>query len=92
MSRNGQTIPRVAFWSLLNEPGQAGWLAPQYQRGQMRSPAMARELFLRGRAALDRTGHGRDVILFGETSPFGSSNRNVRPSKRTRPFSAPIQR
>ena len=74
---NGQTIPRVSFWSLLNEPGQAGWLAPQYQRGKMRSPAIARELFLRGRAALDRTGHGRDVILFGETSPFGSSNRNT---------------
>ena len=74
---NGEIIPRVAFWSLLNEPGQAGWLAPQYERGQMRSPGLARELFLRGRAALDRTGHGRDVILFGETSPFGSSNRNT---------------
>ncbi|HEV2061652.1 MAG TPA: hypothetical protein VGR12_02275, partial [Solirubrobacteraceae bacterium] len=74
---NGETIPRVDFWSLLNEPNQAGWLSPQYKRGRMRSPAIARELFLRGRAALDRTGHGRDVILFGETAPLGSSMRNT---------------
>ena len=73
---NGATIPRVSFWSLLNESNQGGWLSPQYERGRPRSPAMARELFLRGRAALDRTGHGRDTILFGETAPLGSSNRN----------------
>ena len=33
----------------------------------MASPAIARELFLRGRAALDRTGHGKDTIL-GDSS------------------------
>ncbi|HEV2812145.1 MAG TPA: hypothetical protein VGW10_02735 [Solirubrobacteraceae bacterium] len=80
-----QAIPRVSFWSLLNEPNQGGWLAPQYEGGKMRSPAMARELFLRGRAALDATGHGRDTILFGETAPLGSSLRNqispIRPKR-----------
>jgi hypothetical protein len=70
-------IPRVSFWSLLNEPNQGGWLSPQYEKGKMRSPALARELFLRARASLDRTGHGRDTILFGETAPLGSSLRNV---------------
>ncbi|MDQ3742183.1 MAG: hypothetical protein M3389_14680, partial [Actinomycetota bacterium] len=78
-------IPRVTFWSLLNEPNQGGWLSPQYERGRMRSPAMARELLLRGRAALDRTSHGRDTILFGETAPLGSSLRNetspIRPKR-----------
>jgi hypothetical protein len=81
----GQAIPRVAFWSLLNEPNQGGWLSPQYEHARMRSPAMARELFLRARAALDRTGHGRDTILFGETAPLGSSLRNqtspIRPKR-----------
>jgi hypothetical protein len=80
-----EAIPRVTFWSLLNEPNQGGWLSPQYERGRMRSPAMARELYLRGRAALDRTGHGRDTILFGETAPLGSSLRNqtspIRPKR-----------
>ncbi|HEX2088230.1 MAG TPA: hypothetical protein VHF89_21260, partial [Solirubrobacteraceae bacterium] len=83
-------IPRVSFWSLLNEPNQGGWLAPQYERGRMRSPSLARELFLRGRAALDRTGHGRDTILFGETAPLGSSLRNttspIRPKRWYREF------
>ena len=72
-----QKLPRVTFWSLLNEPNQGGWLSPQYEHGRMRSPALARELFLRGRAALDRSGHGRDTILFGETAPLGSSLRNT---------------
>jgi len=74
----GQLIPRVSFWSLLNEPNQAGWLAPQWAGGRMESAVMARELYLRGRRALDRTGHGRDVILFGETAPLGSSRRGTR--------------
>ena len=80
-----QALPRVSFWSLLNEPNQGGWLSPQHEGGRMRSPAMARELFLRGRAALDRTGHGRDTILFGETAPLGSNLRNptspIRPKR-----------
>ena len=66
-----QRIPRVSIWSLVNEPNQAGWLAPQWEKGQMTSAIMARELFLRGRAALKRTGHGRDTIFFGETAPLG---------------------
>ena len=78
-------IPKVSFWSLLNEPNQGGWLSPQYERGRMRSPALARELFLRARASLDRTGHGKDTILFGETAPLGSSLRNqtspIRPKR-----------
>ena len=59
-------------------------------KGRMRSPAMARELYLRGRAALDRTGHGKDTILFGETAPLGSSLRNqtspIRPKRFYREF------
>jgi hypothetical protein len=86
----GQPIPRVGIWSLLNEPNQAGWLAPQWERGRMSSAIQARELYLRGRAALSRTGHGRDRIFFGETAPLGSSRRGqrspVRPKRWLRTF------
>jgi hypothetical protein len=83
-------IGRVSIWSLLNEPNQAGWLAPQWERGRMQSAIMARALYLRGRAALSRAGHGRDTIFFGETAPLGSSKRGqrspVRPKRWLRTF------
>jgi hypothetical protein len=85
-----QIIPRVSIWSLLNEPNQAGWLAPQWENGRMSSAIQARELYLRGRKALDRTGHGRDTIFFGETAPLGSSQKGqrspVRPKRWLRTF------
>ena len=82
----GQTIPRVSFWGLGNEPNQAGWLAPQWEKGKPLSPVMYRELFLRARAALDRTGHGRDTILAGELAPLGSSKQGQRSPIRPRKF------
>jgi hypothetical protein len=84
-------LPRVDFWGLWNEPNQAGWLAPQYafsreaRRVIPAAPIMYRELFLRGRRALDDTGHGHDTILLGETAPLGSSRSGrrspIRPAK-----------
>ena len=79
-------IPRVTFWSLLNEPNQAGWLAPQWEGDRMYAPMKARELYLRGRAALDRTGHGSDVILFGETAPLGDTGRGPKEAIHPRRF------
>jgi hypothetical protein len=83
-----ELIPAVRFWSLLNESNQAGWLAPQWERRKrtwrMASPRLARELYLRSRVSLDRTGHGKDVILFGETAPLGSSSRGVKSPIRPR--------
>jgi hypothetical protein len=88
----GRTVlPRVAFWGLWNEPNQAGWLAPQYAFSKTAkkiipyAPVLYRQLFYRGRKALDDTGHGRDVILLGETAPLGSSAQGrrspIRPAK-----------
>jgi hypothetical protein len=68
-------LPRVAFWSIWNEPNQPGWLAPQWQtRGA--TPAIAAARLYRGyidaaTAALGRTGHGRDTVLIGELAPEG---------------------
>ena len=78
---NGAVLPRVSFWSIYNEPNQQGWLTPQWQRrgGEMVpwSPVMYRELWYRGRRALDRTGHKDDIVLIGETAPLGSGLRNT---------------
>jgi hypothetical protein len=83
-------LPKVSIWSILNEPNQAGWLAPQWEKGQMSSAIQARELYLRGRAAMDRAGQGKSQIFFGETAPLGSSSKGqrspVRPKKWLKAF------
>ena len=75
---NHQGIPRVSYWGLWNEPNQGGWLTPQWSGGKPASPAIYRRLFIAGRQALVQTGHGRDVILLGETAPLGSNKRTSR--------------
>ncbi|MEA2232451.1 MAG: hypothetical protein QOD83_2267 [Solirubrobacteraceae bacterium] len=76
------TLPRVSFWSLWNEPNQAGWLSPQWEkRGSSvvpASPALFRKLHQYGYRGLVASGHrvDNDVILLGETAPLGVDNRN----------------
>ena len=65
-------LPRVSYWSIWNEPNQAGWLAPQWQGGQPYSPRLYRSLVDAAWTALGATGHQSDVILAGETAPKGS--------------------
>jgi hypothetical protein len=85
-------LPRVAFWSLWNEPNQGGWLTPQWQFSRKAkrlvpaSPAIYRKLYFFGRRALERTGHGGDVILVGETAPLGSRKRSARAPIRPKKF------
>ena len=82
-------LPRVGFWAIYNEPNQGGWLTPQYERRGSKvipwAPVMYRELYYYGRAALQQTGHERDIILAGETAPLGSGLQNpkspIRPKK-----------
>lgn len=79
-------IPRVAFWSLWNEPNQGGWLRPQWLGGKPVSPQLYRELFAFGRRALVSTGHGRDVILAGETAPRSVTRRTTTSAMGVRTF------
>lgn len=85
-----EKLPRVSTWSIWNEPNQAGWLSPQWEKidGQEvpSAPAQYRRLFFEGRKALVDTGHGGDTILLGETAPLGSSRRGPRGSIRPVPF------
>ena len=71
-------IPRIAYWSLWNEPNQSGWLTPQWRGRSERAPAIYRALAGAGWSALAATGHRRDTILIGDTAPKGLRSRGVK--------------
>jgi len=83
-------LPRVVLWSLWNEPNQAGWLSPQWEKvgGQNVpvAPALYRQLHQAGVQGLERSGHGNDSIFLGETAPLGSSQSGPRNGLRPVPF------
>jgi hypothetical protein len=71
-------FPQVDFWSIYNEPNQAGWLTPQWvadprdgDRFIEFAPHLYRELVRQAWNALQATGQGGDTILIGETAPKG---------------------
>jgi hypothetical protein len=75
-------LPRVDYWSIWNEPNQAGWLTPQWSPDPRdaklqveAAPASYRSLLAAAWQALAATGHGTDTILVGETAPQGTENR-----------------
>ncbi|MEA2123530.1 MAG: hypothetical protein QOI80_312, partial [Solirubrobacteraceae bacterium] len=77
------TLPRVDYWSIWNEPNHSGWLTPTWKWGGHRwferSAALYRSLLDTAYAALAKTGHGGDTILFGETAPTGDDHsRNIK--------------
>ncbi len=77
-------LPRVAFWSIWNEPNQGGWLTPQSYRSPTLgkvipyAPFLYRRLYLMGRAALGASGHNNDFIGIGETAPAGRGSPSAR--------------
>ena len=73
-------LPRVSFWSLWNEPNQAGWLSPQWENGVAASPGIYRKLHQYGYRGLLASGHhtGKDIILMGETAPLGSDAKTAK--------------
>lgn len=79
-------IPRVAAWSLWNEPNQGGWLRPQWLGGRPVSPQLYRDLYQYGRRALISTGHGQDVIFVGETAPRSVRRRTTTSAMGVRTF------
>jgi hypothetical protein len=74
-------LPRVDYWSIWNEPNQAGWLTPQWgpdprnaKKWVDSAPGLYRALVRNAWQALADTGHGTDTILVGETAPQGERN------------------
>ena len=74
--------PRVTLWSLWNEPNQGALLQPQWQDGQPYSPRLYRRLARAGLAALQRSGHGDDRVLLGETAPIGVDRQGIKTNMR----------
>lgn len=77
-------LPRVSFWSLWNEPNQAGWLSPQWDRIRGKripvAPQLFRKLHQFGYKGLAASGHNvnTDIILLGETAPAGTRLRSAK--------------
>lgn len=65
-------LPRVAIWSMWNEPNLASWLSPQNE-----APELYRKLLYAGFDGLNATGHGADTLLYGELLPFARGNRTL---------------
>jgi hypothetical protein len=71
-------LPRVDYWSIWNEPNQAGWLTPQWSPDPRNAklfvesaPSIYRNLVAAAWTNLADTGHGADTVLVGETAPQG---------------------
>jgi hypothetical protein len=79
-------LPRVTRWSLWNEPNFPGWLLPQWKRlrrnsYRARSPHIYRRLVDAAWAGLRDSAHAGDLVLLGETAPYGP-RRPRRPGTR----------
>ena len=70
-------LPRVAMWSIWNEPNHPQFIQPLSERiGGKWVPTAAdqyRRLYVAATDALRDSGHGSDTILFGEVLPIGQS-------------------
>ncbi len=62
-------LPRVDFWSILNEPNLTLFLKPQLRHGKSVAAKIYRKLFLGAQKGLAASGHAADKLLIGETSP-----------------------
>lgn len=75
-------LPRVDTWSIWNEPNYPSWLRPIWRENRPKrardmvavAPHHYRRLVDAAWAGLGASGHGRDRILIGETSPRGAKN------------------
>jgi hypothetical protein len=63
------TLPRVALWSVWNEPNLTLFLKPQLRHGRSVAAKIYRNLFLAAQRGLQASGHAGDPLLIGETSP-----------------------
>ncbi len=73
-------LPRVDSWSIWNEPNFPSWLLPIWLHNRPKTardmvaaaPHHYRKLLDAAWAGLRNSGHGRDLILIGETAPRGA--------------------
>lgn len=73
---NHETIPRVTYWGIWNEPNERSWLTPAYRRlphhrQQLLQPQLYRGLVSGAWDGLSASGHQNDTIMVGETANRG---------------------
>ncbi|MCW2958326.1 MAG: hypothetical protein JWP18_1129, partial [Solirubrobacterales bacterium] len=78
----GEPLPRVAYYSIWNEPNHPGWLTPQWVKAPgggfvEAAPRLYRTLVDAAFSGLQASGHGGDTILIGETAPKGLNQRGT---------------
>jgi hypothetical protein len=70
-------LPRVAMWSVWNEPNHPQFIQPMSERIRGKYVPTAadqyRRLYVAATDAFSATGHAADTILFGEVLPIGQT-------------------
>jgi hypothetical protein len=69
-------LPRIAFWSVWNEPNIGNNLGPETTHAGSAvevAPRLYRDLLNGAWSSLNATGHGHDRILIGELAPAGAT-------------------
>ena len=68
-------LPRVQYWAVWNEPNLNTFMAPQTVNGKAFSPGWYRSMLNAAADALHAV-HASNVVIAGETAPFGDSSAN----------------
>ncbi len=86
-------LPRADYWSIWNEPNQAGWLTPQWVPDPAApggfadaAPKIYRALADAMFTGLSISGHGGDTLLVGEMAPKGLNVKGISRSMKPRRF------
>ena len=67
-------LPRVRYWQVWNEPNLSLYLSPQYQSGDLVSPAIYRQIVNSVADAVHAV-HKENVVIAGAQSPFATDPR-----------------
>jgi hypothetical protein len=71
-------LPRVQYWSVWNEPNLGTFLNPQKVKGKPYAATWYRNMLNKGADALHAV-YANNVVIAGETAPFGSTSRSTKP-------------
>ena len=66
-------LPRVRYWEAWNEPNLSSYLSPQVENGELFTPSWYRSM-LNGASDAIHSVHADNVVIAGDTSPFGVVN------------------
>jgi len=68
-----ESLPRVRYWQIWNEPNLDTYLSPQMEKGKPFASKWYRSM-LNASADAIHSVHADNIVIAGETSPFGTVN------------------